>query len=85
MQKALVDKGCEFCKLRDSSEFRVYDGRSAIAFLDFRPVFPGHTLVAPKVHCETIDRMPDELVGECPADSGDEQAPHRVLQHAAVL
>lgn len=63
MQKALVEKGCEFCKLRDSSEFKVYEGRSAIAFLDFRPVFPGHTLIAPKEHYGTIDELPEDLVG----------------------
>ncbi len=55
--------GCEFCGLQKGSEFIVYEGKGAIAFLDFRPVFPGHTLVAPRKHYETIDGMPDDEIG----------------------
>ncbi|MDN5724389.1 MAG: HIT family protein [Propionibacteriales bacterium] len=32
-----------------------------IAFLDHRPVFPGHVLIAPLVHVETMLDLPDEL------------------------
>jgi len=30
-----------------------------VAFLDSRPVFPGHTLVVPKDHVETLADLPD--------------------------
>lgn len=33
-----------------------------VAFLDKRPVFPGHTLVVPVAHVDTLGRLPDELV-----------------------
>ena len=33
-----------------------------MAFLDSRPVFPGHTLVVPKVHHETLSDLPDDLL-----------------------
>lgn len=55
--------GCEFCNLRDSGEFTVHEGKESIAFLDFKPVFPGHTLVAPRKHYETIDKVPDDELG----------------------
>lgn len=32
------------------------------AFLDARPVFPGHTLVVPVAHVETMLDAPDELL-----------------------
>lgn len=63
MQGGLSGSECEFCRLRDSKEFMVYEGKAAIAFLDFRPVFQGHTLVIPREHCETIDKLPDSMVG----------------------
>ena len=32
-----------------------------IAFLDNRPLFPGHTLLLPRAHVETLPDLPDEL------------------------
>jgi histidine triad (HIT) family protein len=40
----------------------VYSDDVAIAFLDHRPVFHGHTLVAPRVHLETLSDLPHELL-----------------------
>jgi len=40
----------------------VYSDDVAIAFLDHRPVFHGHTLVAPRVHLETLGDLPHELL-----------------------
>ncbi len=34
-----------------------------VAFLDARPVFPGHTLLVPRIHHETLADLPPELVG----------------------
>lgn len=33
-----------------------------IAFLDHRPLFPGHTLLAPKAHIETFADLPIPLI-----------------------
>jgi histidine triad (HIT) family protein len=35
----------------------------AVAFLDARPVFKGHLLVAPREHAETLADLPASLVG----------------------
>lgn len=38
------------------------DGR-AVAFLDHRPLFPGHVLVVPRRHAETLTDLPEEDIG----------------------
>lgn len=39
------------------------DAAVAAAFLDHRPVFKGHVLVVPRVHCEVLTELPGGLVG----------------------
>ena len=34
----------------------------SVAFLDFRPLFAGHTLLIPREHHETLADLPDELL-----------------------
>ncbi len=41
----------------------VYEDDVAIGFLDHRPVFFGHTLVAPRTHIETLADLPAGLLG----------------------
>jgi len=40
----------------------VAETEHTVAFLDHRPIFPGHTLVAPREHVETLRDLPDELL-----------------------
>jgi histidine triad (HIT) family protein len=40
----------------------VLDDDVVIAFLDHRPVFPGHVLVVPKAHHETLTDLPPDLI-----------------------
>lgn len=56
---------CVFCAIRDGNApaHVVLDTGDLFAFLDVRPVFPGHVLVAPRAHHETMPDLPDELVG----------------------
>jgi histidine triad (HIT) family protein len=35
----------------------------SVAFLDNRPLFPGHSLLIPRRHLETLADVPDELIG----------------------
>ncbi|MDO8521749.1 MAG: HIT family protein [bacterium] len=47
---------CIFCKIvaGELSSFKVYEDDETFAFLDIRPVNPGHTLVVPKHHSVNI-------------------------------
>ena len=52
---------CPFCKIasNEASASRVYEDGEVVAFLDFRPVSEGHTLVVTKRHYESIYEVPD--------------------------
>jgi histidine triad (HIT) family protein len=56
--------GCKFCDIvaRDVPTDLVLDESLATAFLDKRPVFPGHVLVVPRPHHETLVDLPLPLV-----------------------
>lgn len=43
---------CIFCKIiaGDIPSYKVYEDDEVLAFLDIRPLNPGHTLVVPKKH-----------------------------------
>jgi histidine triad (HIT) family protein len=41
----------------------VFEDEISMAFLDMRPVFPGHTLLIPKQHLETLPDLPHEITG----------------------
>ena len=56
---------CLFCKIAAGAQGAhvVGDTADAIAFLDHRPVFPGHCLVVPRAHAETLTDLPADAVG----------------------
>ena len=56
---------CIFCKIvnREIPCNIVFEDDLSMAFLDHRPLFPGHTLLVPKVHFETLSDLPEDLVG----------------------
>lgn len=56
---------CVFCRIiqGDLEAKVVFEDDISIAFLDHRPLFPGHTLLAPKKHFETLLDLPNALVG----------------------
>ena len=39
------------------------DGQT-LGFLDIRPLFPGHTLLIPRAHIETLSDLPDDVLPE---------------------
>ena len=56
---------CLFCDIASgkvAADF-VYEDRLAVAFLDHRPVFPGHVLLIPRKHVTTLADLPAEDVG----------------------
>lgn len=56
---------CVFCSIVEGAvpAHVVLDDPVAVAFLDTRPLFPGHVLVVPREHHETLTDLPAELVG----------------------
>ena len=47
----------------DAPAHVVLEETDLIAFLDIRPVFPGHTLVVPRRHIETVSDLPPGMAG----------------------
>jgi len=47
----------------DDPAHLVLDHPHGVAFLDVRPVFPGHTLLVPRAHHETLPELPVGAVG----------------------
>ena len=56
---------CLFCGIvsGETSATVVFQDEISVAFLDHRPLFPGHTLLVPRSHFETLSDLPTELVG----------------------
>ncbi len=56
---------CPFCEIVAHARpaHVVHEDAVAVAFLDARPVFPGHTLLVPRAHHETLADLPADLVG----------------------
>jgi histidine triad (HIT) family protein len=56
---------CLFCGIAngETSATVVFADELSVAFLDHRPLFPGHTLLVPRKHFETLSDLPTELVG----------------------
>ena len=57
--------GCSFCQAvaGDLPVAVVASDELTLAFLDHRPLFPGHVLLVPRAHHETLTDLPPELVG----------------------
>ena len=61
----MVDDNCLFCRIVSGEvpATVVYVDKNAVAFLDHRPLFHGHTLLVPREHVETLVELPQKLVG----------------------
>ncbi len=62
---AALDPDCRFCQIiaGDEAAHVVFEDERTLAFLDNRPLFPGHSLLVPRDHHETLADLPDELLG----------------------
>jgi histidine triad (HIT) family protein len=56
---------CLFCGIVNDevSASVVFQDDISLAFLDHRPLFPGHCLLVPKQHYETLTDLPADLIG----------------------
>lgn len=53
---------CIFCKIINGEIpcYKVYEDENVLAFLDIKPLNPGHTLVVPKKHYENLEEINEE-------------------------
>jgi histidine triad (HIT) family protein len=65
MEGSPFSETCAFCKIIRSQEkvYIVFEDGISLAFLDRKPLFPGHCLLVPKGHYETLVDLPAWLVG----------------------
>ena len=58
-------KPCVFCSIvaGEVPAHVVHSDETFVAFLDNRPLFPGHVLLVPRAHHETLWDVPDDLLG----------------------
>jgi histidine triad (HIT) family protein len=61
---SVTGQTCAFCQIIRGEQpvYLVSEDEFSLAFLDRRPLFPGHCLLVPKQHCETLTDLPAELV-----------------------
>jgi histidine triad (HIT) family protein len=59
-----LDESCAFCKilLGKANAHRVFEDDYTMTFLDHRPLFPGHCLLIPRTHVETLADLPDSSI-----------------------
>jgi histidine triad (HIT) family protein len=59
-----ASRDCPFCKIVRSEvpSYNIFEDDVSMAFLDKRPLFPGHSLLIPKSHYETLIDLPALLV-----------------------
>lgn len=53
---------CSFCQIVKGEMFSypVYQDSEFLAFLDIRPINPGHLLIIPKQHCQDVFELPPD-------------------------
>src|SRR3990167_1337337 len=54
---------CVFCKIvaGEIPSYRVWEDAAFVAFLNINPVAPGHLLVIPKTHIDSVFDLPNDL------------------------
>jgi len=59
-----MEPNCAFCKIvsGEVAARLVFADDVSLAFLDHRPVFPGHCLLIPREHFETLADLPKSLI-----------------------
>ena len=59
-----ISSECRFCKIlrAEVQAHLVFEDAVSAAFLDHRPLFPGHCLLVPREHHETLVDLPGSLI-----------------------
>ena len=60
-----MPEDCAFCAIiaGETDAEIVFEDEFSLAFLDFRPLFAGHSLLVPREHHETLADLPAALIG----------------------
>jgi histidine triad (HIT) family protein len=60
----MTEENCLFCRIVSGEvpAVVVFADENSLAFLDHRPLFPGHTLLVPREHYDTLTDLPVKLV-----------------------
>jgi len=74
-----ANAGCRFCQIASHANYVVFEDQLSIAFLDYKPLFIGHTILIPKAHFETLADLPKELLAPFFANV---QSLARAVEHA---
>ena len=71
LTRRCLSQDCVFCEIvaGELDAQVVFEGERSLAFLDNRPLFPGHSLLVPREHHEALWDLPEELVGPLFADA----------------
>lgn len=61
-----MSEDCPFCALCSSADqsYFAYADDSVVCFPDRRPINPGHLLVVPRVHIDSIWQLPNDLYAQ---------------------
>ena len=64
MGGAVPAKSCLFCDIAAGTKpaLPVFADEICVGFLDHRPLFPGHVLLVPRAHHETLAELPRDAV-----------------------
>ena len=56
---------CVFCQIISGATptYEVYSDQTVVAFLDYRPLMPGHILVVPRTHYQVLADVPPAEIG----------------------
>src|SRR5207245_9338600 len=59
-----TNMSCTFCGIvrGETPANVVFEDEVSIAFLDHRPLFPGHCILIPKAHFQTFVDLPTDLI-----------------------
>jgi histidine triad (HIT) family protein len=62
--KPHTGKKCDFCDIarHKTTAYTVFEDDVSLAFLDVRPLFPGHCLLIPKEHIPTLAELQSSLI-----------------------
>jgi histidine triad (HIT) family protein len=65
-ESGAAETNCVFCAIirGEKDAFRILETERLLAFLDHRPLFRGHTLLAPKTHVRLLSDLPAGLAAE---------------------